>query len=191
MSLNIRIEYLPEPELLFGSNEKGVEPRRVMAKHGAADKSAPRELRIGIVGSPVEVQIAREWLPRLNRMAIAREKSARRYPNWPGAQQVLGVTFVIEERFVRSVDEDKLNLALHRPSSSEKFDDLLELFDAKIQGFLATLGPIVLLCASLMNSPTCASATPSSPRESVRLWSACSGRRNKSRCLSFSQRPRN
>jgi hypothetical protein len=147
MSLNIRIEYLPEPELLFGSNEKGVEPRRVMAKHGAADKSAPRELRIGIVGSPVEVQIAREWLPRLNRMAIAREKSARRYPNWPGAQQALGVTFVIEERFLRSVDEDKLNLALHRPSSSEKFDDLLELFDAKIQGFFGDARPdCIVVC---------------------------------------------
>ena len=32
MSLNIRIECLPEPKLLFGANETGVEPRRVMAK---------------------------------------------------------------------------------------------------------------------------------------------------------------
>ncbi len=132
MSLNIRIECLPEPNLLFGTNEKGVEPRRVMAKHGAADKSAPRELRIGIVGPAAEVQIACAWLPRLNRMAIAREKSARRYPNWPGAQQAFGVTFVIEDRFVRAVDEERLSLALHRSSPSEKFDELLELFDAKI-----------------------------------------------------------
>lgn len=84
MSLNIKIECLPEPKLLFGGSETGVEPRRVMAKHGAADKSAPKELRIGIVGPAAEVHIARAWLPRLNRMAIARENSARRYPNWPG-----------------------------------------------------------------------------------------------------------
>src|SRR5947209_3165998 len=101
MSLNIKIECLPEPKLLFGADETGVEPRRVMAKHGAADKSAPKELRIGIVGPAAEVQIARAWLPRLNRMAIAREKSARRYHNWPGARQALGVTFVVEDRFVR------------------------------------------------------------------------------------------
>ena len=107
MSLNIRIECLPEPKLLFGSNETGVEPRRVMAKHGAADKSAPKELRIGIVGPTVEVQIARAWLPRLNRMSIAREKSARRYPNWPGAQQALGVTFVIEEQIRASCGRGK------------------------------------------------------------------------------------
>ena len=35
-------ECLPEPKLLFGSGETGVEPRRAMAKHGAADKSAPK-----------------------------------------------------------------------------------------------------------------------------------------------------
>src|SRR5258705_13774375 len=103
MSLDIRIECLPEPMLLFGSNETGVEPRRVMAKHGAADKSVPKELRIGIVGPTAEVEISRAWLPPLNRMSIAREKSARRYPNWPGAQQALGRTFVIESRFLRAV----------------------------------------------------------------------------------------
>ena len=147
MSLNIRIECLPEPNLLFGANEKGVEPRRVMAKHGAADKAAPRELRIGIVGPSEEVQIARAWLSRLNCMAIARERNARRYPNWPGAQQAFGVTFVIEDRFVRAVDDERLNLALHRSSPSEKFDELLELFDAKIQGFFGDARPdCIMVC---------------------------------------------
>lgn len=147
MTLDIRIECLPEPNLLFGSNEKGVEPRRIMAKHGAADKSAPRELRIGIVGPAAEVQLARAWLPRLNRMAIAREKSARRYPNWPGAQQALGVTFVIEDRFVRAIDEERLNLALHRTSSVEKFDELVELFDARIQSFFGDARPdCIIVC---------------------------------------------
>lgn len=147
MSLNIRIECLPEPNLLFGSNEKGVEPRRAMAKHGAADTSAPRELRIGIVGPAAEVQLARAWLPRLNRMAIAREKSARRYPNWPGAAQAFGVTFVIEDRFVRAVDEERLNLALHRTSAVEKFDELVELFDARIQSFFGDARPdCIIVC---------------------------------------------
>ena len=90
MSLNIRIECLPEPKLLFGANETGVEPRRVMAKHGAADKSAPKELRIGIVGPLAEVQIARAWLPRLNKMAVARENNAKRYPELAGSTTSTG-----------------------------------------------------------------------------------------------------
>src|SRR5438132_9385252 len=64
MSLNLRIECLPEPVLLFGGNATGVEPRRIMAKYGAADKvAAPNELRIGIVGPAADVQFARNWLP--------------------------------------------------------------------------------------------------------------------------------
>lgn len=147
MSLNIRIECLPEPNLLFGANEKGVEPRRVLAKHGAADKSTPKELRLGVVGPSSEVQIARAWLPRLNRMAIAKERSAKRYPNWPGAQQAFGVTFVVEDRFVRVIDEERLTLALHRTSPTEKFDELLELFDGKIQGLFGDARPdCIIVC---------------------------------------------
>ncbi|MCZ2076307.1 MAG: hypothetical protein LC130_15070 [Bryobacterales bacterium] len=147
MSLNIKIECLPEPKLIFGGNETGVEPRRLMARYGAADKSAPKELRVGIVGTAVDVQMARVWLPRLNKVAIAREKSAKRYPNWPGAPQALGVTFVVEDRFVRPLDEERLALALHRTSPSDKFDELLELFDAKIQGLFGDTRPdCIVVC---------------------------------------------
>jgi hypothetical protein len=145
--MNIRIECLPEPKLLFGAGATGVEPRRMMAKFGAADKTSQGVIRVGIVGPAVEVDIARVWLPRLNKMAIAREKSARRYPNWPGAPQVLGVTFVDEDRFVRPLDEQRLALALSRQSDAERFDELLELYDAKIQGFFGDIRPdCILVC---------------------------------------------
>ncbi|HAX41815.1 MAG TPA: hypothetical protein DCY80_04565 [Solibacterales bacterium] len=118
-----------------------------MAKYGAADKSTPKELRVGIVGTAADVQLTRAWLPKLNKMAIAREKSARRYPNWPGAPQALGVTFVVEDRFVRPLDEDRLALALHRSSAGEKFEELLELFDAKIQGLFGDARPdCIIVC---------------------------------------------
>ena len=52
MSLNIKIECLREPELIFGAGELGVEPRRIMAKAGAADKPAARKIRIGLVDRP-------------------------------------------------------------------------------------------------------------------------------------------
>jgi hypothetical protein len=77
MNLDIKIECLREPNLLFGGGETGVEPRRIMAKAGAADSAAPKEIRIGLVGPSQEVQLAGRWLPRLNNVAIAREKSAR------------------------------------------------------------------------------------------------------------------
>lgn len=153
MSMNIRIECLPEPKLLFGADEKGVEPRRLMARYGAADKSVPKQLRIAIVGPAAETQIAQSWLPRLNRMAVAREKNARRYPNWPGAPQALGVTFVVEERFVRPLDDDRLNLARINPHEQR---DLMSYSNCTIQrsrDCLEMLGPTASLCACPMKSP--------------------------------------
>jgi hypothetical protein len=50
MNLDIKIECLREPNLVFGGDETGVEPRRVMAKAGAADSAAHKEIRIGWSG---------------------------------------------------------------------------------------------------------------------------------------------
>ena len=135
MTLSIRIECLPEPDLVFGHGETGVEPRRNMAKGGAVDAIAVKDIRVGLVGPAEEVGLARRWLPRLNSVAIAREKNARRYRDWPGARKSLGVNFLIEGRFVRPLDQERLTLALSRLSPSERFEELLDLFDTKIQTF--------------------------------------------------------
>src|SRR3546814_14217623 len=77
MSPRIKIECLPEPALLFADGVTGVEPRRALAKAGAADMQPGRSIRIGLVGPAEEVRLARQWLPRLHRVDIARERSAR------------------------------------------------------------------------------------------------------------------
>src|SRR6202023_2063138 len=147
MSLKIKIECLREPDLLFGHNLTGVEPRRVMAKAGAVDSAGGGELSVGLVGPSDVVSIARAWLPRLNAVAIAREKSAKRYRDWPGAQKTLGVTFAVDDRFVRPLDADRLALALNRTSPSDQFEELLDLFDAKIQGLFGDVRPdCIIVC---------------------------------------------
>lgn len=147
MTMKIRIECLHEPELVFGASQTGVEPRRIMSKTGAADTGASREIRIGLVGPADEVQLARRWLPRLNSIAIAREKSARRYRDWPGAQKAFGVTFTVDDRFVRPLDQDRLVLALSRTSPSDRFDELLDLYDARIQSLFGDVRPdCIIVC---------------------------------------------
>jgi hypothetical protein len=147
MTLAIKIECLPEPELLFGRGATGVEPRRTMARASAVDAGAVKDILVGLVGPADEVALARRWLPRLNGVAIAREKNARRYRDWPGAAKALGVHFVIEDRFVRPLDQERLSLALSRTSPSERFEDLLELFDTKIQTFFGDVRPdCIIVC---------------------------------------------
>lgn len=147
MSLQIKIECLPEPDLLFGGGAVGVEPRRIMARAGAADIGVRKELRIGLVGAADEIRLARNWLPRLNALSIARERNARRYRDWPGAPKVLGASFTVEDRFVRPIDAERLALALQRPPSSERFEELLELYDGRIQSLFGDVHPdCILVC---------------------------------------------
>jgi hypothetical protein len=147
MSANIRIECLQEPELLFGQSVVGVEPRRVLAKAGAVDTASSPQIRIGLVGPVQEVELARRWLSRLNGVAVAREKSARRYRDWPGAPSAFGVSFVVEDRFARPLDQDRLDLALNRPSPSDRFDELLDLFDGKVQTLFGDVRPdCIIVC---------------------------------------------
>jgi hypothetical protein len=143
----IKIECLREPALQFGNGEQGVEPRLVMARTGAADVQETRDIRIGLVGAPADVALARSWLSRLNGVAIAREKSAHRYRNWPGARKAFGANFIVDDRFVRPVDDERLTLALQQSSPSRMFEDLLDLFDARIQSLFGDIRPdCIVVC---------------------------------------------
>lgn len=147
MTLPIKIECLREPELLFGAATRGVEPRRALAKSGPADVAPARQIRIGLVGPAEEVRQARLWLPRLNSFSVARDKNARRYRDWPGAPRAFGVTFEIEERFVRVIDDEHMKLAARNSSPVGKFDDYLDLFDAKVQTLFGDVRPdCIIVC---------------------------------------------
>jgi hypothetical protein len=147
MSLDIQIEVLPEPELIFASGKSGVDPRAMMMRYGAADKSPGKDIRLALVGAAAEIQLAKHWLVHLNMMSAAHEKNSKRFRDWPGGQRAFGVNFVVEERFVRVVDQSRLELALHNPSQIARFEELLDLFDSRIQGLFGDVRPdCILVC---------------------------------------------
>jgi hypothetical protein len=147
MTVKIAIECLPEPELLFGGGTRGVDPRRSMAAAGPVDEMPVRDVRLGLVGPTEEVNLARRWLPRLNGISIARERNARRYRDWPGASKALGVNFIVEDRFVRPLDDERLAHAAGRTSPSDRFEELLDLYDAKIQTLFGDNRPdCIIVC---------------------------------------------
>src|SRR3546814_15902079 len=80
-------------------------------------------------------------------VAIARERSAHRYRDWPGAEKALGASFAIEDRFVRALDQEALTLALSRSAPAERFEELLDLFAAKIQSMFGDVRPdCIVVC---------------------------------------------
>jgi len=118
-----------------------------MSKAGAVDSLATKDILIGLVGPQAETQLARRWLSRLNSMSVAKERNAKRFRDWPGAQKAFGATFTVDDRFVRPIDPDRLALAMNRPSPGDKFEELLELFDSKIQSLFGDVRPdCIIVC---------------------------------------------
>jgi hypothetical protein len=134
--MNAKIEYLPEPKLAFGLGKTGLEPRHSLARVGPADGGQIHEIRLALVGPADDIAAAKPWLLRLNNFMAACEGNSKRYRDWPGAPSALGVRLLLEERFIRPLDQSRLNLAIQKGLERDGFEDLLELFDGRISGLL-------------------------------------------------------
>jgi hypothetical protein len=145
--MKVKIECLAEPKLAFGLGKLGFEPRRDLAKAGPADGGRIHEVRLALVGPEADVRAARPWISRLNYFMAAREGNSSRYRDWPGAPCALGVQFIVEDRFVRPLDQARLDLAIQKGLRRDGFEDLLDLFDGRIQGLLGDGGPdCIVVC---------------------------------------------
>jgi hypothetical protein len=145
--MKVKIECLREPKLAFGGGRTGLEPRRILGSAGPADGGRLFDIHLALVGPEAEVAAARQWLRRLNQFMAAREGNSQRYRDWPGAGRALGVRFVIEDRFVRPVDQGRFERAMQNKLPNAAFEELLDLFDGRIQGLLGDGGPsCVIVC---------------------------------------------
>lgn len=147
MAMKIKIECLPEPRLTFGEGVHGLEPRVALPSGGPADAGRIPQVSIGLVGPVDDVRAVRGWLGRLSGFLPATEGNAQRYRNWPGTERALGIRLVVEERFVRPVDQARLELARAKGATSDGFEDLLDLFDSRIQGMFGDSRPdCIVVC---------------------------------------------
>ena len=65
----------------------------------------------------------------------------------------------MEDRFIRTLDVDRYNLALNRSIPSDRFEELVDLLTPKFRAFLAISAQIALLFACQMTWRTCGLVT--------------------------------
>lgn len=132
---------------MFGAGAMGFEPRRALAASGPVDLGNRHDIRLGLVGPEGDVSAARRWFTRFNNFLPAQEGNASRYRDWPGARRALGVRFIVEDRFVRPLDQSRFDLAKNSGSPGDRFTELLDLFDARIRGLFADVRPdCIVVC---------------------------------------------
>lgn len=148
MKMDVRIECLPEPDLEFGGGGLGPEPKRVLKTNGPLDRQeSPEIIRLGLVGPAAEVEAARVWLPRLNGLLLSTEGNSRRFRDYPGAPRAFAARFEVDSRFIRLLDDSRLQFALASRPGGDRFENLLELYDGRISSLFADKRPdCILVC---------------------------------------------
>jgi hypothetical protein len=145
--VKVKIRCLREPELAFGNGKTGLAPRLMLPEGGPADIGRHPRICLGLVGRAEDIDASRRWLARLNHFMPALEGNSYRYRDWPGGLKALGTHFAVEDAFVRPIDSHRYELAMAKASGRDRFEELLELFDSRIQGLFGDVRPdCILVC---------------------------------------------
>lgn len=147
MSTAIKIKCLPEPELQFSNGRRDIDPRRALSANGPADHRGLRTIRVGLVGLKDDVNAAHAWIGSLATFKAARERNARRFRDWPGAEKALGAKFEIEQQFVRIIDKSQFERLFRGRISGDEFEALVDLFEGPLSAMFGDIRPeCIVVC---------------------------------------------
>ena len=120
---------------------------RPQNQRSARSAESPEIIRLGLVGPAAEVEAARGWLPRLNGLLVSTEGNSRRFRDYPGAPRAFAARFEVDSRFIRLLDNSRLQFALASRPGGDRFENLLELYDGRISSLFTDKRPdCILVC---------------------------------------------
>lgn len=147
MTTPIKIKCLPEPELEFGERHRGVDPRKALAAFGPVDHVGLRKVRVGILGLKDDVNAAQRYIEALSQFRPAQEGNARRYRDWPGAENALRAEFIVDDRFSRIIDGARFERLFTGRVTGSAFEDLVDLFEGPLTTLFGDQRPdCVVVC---------------------------------------------
>src|SRR5260370_36490756 len=142
MAIPRKVKCLPEPQLQFSIGCHAFGPRRALAANRPVDPRGWRTIRVGLVGLVDDVTAARGWIAGLGAFKPARERNARRFRDWPGAERALGAKFEIDEAFVRRIDQSQFDWLFPQRVSGVDFPSLVELYENPLTSMFADARPV-------------------------------------------------
>jgi len=155
--------FLPEPQLIFGDNQREADPKTGLALHGPYDlHDAGRHanIRVGIIGTGPMIDATLTWVERSRgRIAAARVKRDKGelvvramdpigYPPFPGLAEVFATEFVVGEQMTETLGPREIAemsaIALFEPRVTR----LVELIVERLRVLADRMPtPDVIICA--------------------------------------------
>lgn len=134
--------FLQEPELEFGEGGRHIDIRFGLSRYGPLDLASdnrPQQIRLGIVGTPDNVEKINVWLDRCrNDIPAKRSKQPNLFPSFGGFNDraTFRSTLVLNEGLCRTIPNgvlDQITGADHNTAITESVELFLKEFDALIE----------------------------------------------------------
>jgi hypothetical protein len=155
----MRIDFLQEPELGFGT-DRHIDIRFGLMNYGPLDYAsplAPKNIRLGIVGTPQTIEGVQRWLERCRDGIPAKpSRQPNLFPRFPGfsLDTNFRASFVMDSQLQRSISEREFDELGKNPSSGRIVVEAAQLFFTELQHLAQETNANVLVCAvpmSLLN----------------------------------------
>jgi hypothetical protein len=148
----MKIDFLAEPELDFGAG-RHVDIRFGIANYGPHDMSsehAPREIRLGIVGTPPDIERVRLFIDRCrSEVPGPKTNQPNLRPSFPGfcAEHGFYSTVVIDDELTSEILPKQFDALDRTANANHIVRESVKLFVDRFEYLSRNRSPSVLLCA--------------------------------------------
>ncbi len=145
-------EYLHEPELEFGTG-RHIDIKFGLMNYGPLDFEgavAPKQIKVGIVGTPESVEGVAKWLEKIRKgIAAKASKRPNLFPRFPGYGDGLALCagLLVDSSLQRTIPESRFEELCRKPKSIAVLRDLAQLFLLELSDLMEKAPADVLICA--------------------------------------------
>lgn len=148
----MKLSFLHEPELEFGSGGTHVDIRHGIMRYGPLDvgeKTAPTQLKVGLVGTQQTIEAARQWLDACRTGVNAKpSKLANLFAPFPGFsdESPFHSSLIFHERWCSAIHQREIESVLAQGDTGDTVRYAVALFIGHAEGIMEKGGPMVLMC---------------------------------------------
>ena len=129
-----KLEFLPEPELIFGFGQSTAHPKDGLTLYGPR-KTGNGALRIGVIGTVEGQRRYATWVVQISQSIPAKKSDDPNHTAFPGFEAVFGVQWPSKPVAALTVDPDALSHAMHVEDRHQAIHKSVGLYAKAIESY--------------------------------------------------------
>ncbi|ATL48790.1 hypothetical protein COR50_17370 [Chitinophaga caeni] len=138
----MRLQLIKEPNLIFGFDQKTIDPRDGLALFGPYEKLNPYTLRVGLIGSNNCIEDYKSFVQQINKPIVSTQTKynitkslERQRPSFPGFEAIFDIKWPNNPETNIEVDQKQIKILLANKNRTIRTSSLVDLFLERIIEF--------------------------------------------------------